>query len=233
MGTGTARRRGTPTGRRAAAMVAVSAMGLAGSATPAGAAGPDHADAVEVFERDVFEIVGSTLRNPDATTDPSARLFNVAGVPLERTWGQWSSASATSTVRVSGGRSPRTDVRLELAGLVPSGVYSVFWGTLSPDSENPLCPGVERTLPLPSVDPGQLPDSSSFVAGADGRGTFRGRLDGSLLTAGQVFFNVIYHFDGRTYGSLPNRGEFLTQGADCRSSFGEDAMRHLVVLQKL
>ena len=219
-------------GRRTAlAALAVGAV-LVVPATGAGAAGLDRADAVEAFERDVFVIVGSTLRNPDATTDPSAPLFNVAGISLDRTWGQWSSASATSTVRVAGGRSPRTDVRLELAGLVPAGVYSVFWGTLQPDSENPLCPGVERTLALPSVDPGQLPDASSFVAGTDGRGTFRGRLGGDLLAAGQVFFSVVYHFDGQTYGPLPNRGEHLTQGAECRSSFGEDAMRHLLVLQK-
>lgn len=108
----------------------------------------------------------------------------------------------------------------------------MFWGTLTPDSENPLCPGVERTLALPSVDPGQLPDASSFVAGAEGGGDFRGRLDADLLAAGQVFFSIVYHFDGRTYGPLPNHGEHLTQGAECRSSFGEDAMRQLIVLQK-
>jgi hypothetical protein len=219
-------------GRRTAlAALAVGAL-FAVPATGAGAAGLDRADAVEVFERDVFVIVGSTLRNPDATTNPAAPLFNLAGVSLDRTWGQWSSASATSTVRVAGGRSPRTDVRLDFAGLVPAGVYSVFWGTLQPDSENPLCPGVERTFALPSVDPGQLPDASSFLAGNDGRGTFRGRLGADLLAASQVFFSIVYHFDGRTYGPLPNAGEHLTQGADCRSSFGEDAMRHLLVLQK-
>lgn len=228
----TTRRRRGRAGRRAAfAALAVGAT-LVATPTGAGAAGLDRADAVEVFERDVFVIVGSTLRNPDTTTDPSAPLFNVAGVSLDRTWGQWSSASATSAVRVAGGRSPRTDVRLDLAGLVPAGVYSVFWGTLLPDSENPLCPGVERTLALPSVDPGQLPDASSFVAGSDGRAAFRGRLDADLLAAGQVFFSIVYHFDGQTYGPLPNRGEHLTQGAGCRSSFGEDAMRHLLVLQK-
>ena len=218
--------------RWAAGMALVLGAALVMPVTPAGAAGPDQADVVEVYEGDVFVIVGSTLRHPDATTDPSAPLFNVAGVGLGLTWGQWSAAAATSTVRVSGGRSARTDVRLDFSGLVPSGVYSVFWGTLSPDSENPLCPGVERTLALPSVDPGQLPDASSLVAGSDGAGAFRGRLDGNLLAAGQVFFSIVYHFDGQTYGPLPNRGEFLTQGGECRSSFGEDAMRHLLVLQK-
>jgi hypothetical protein len=215
----------------AAALTATFA--LVALAPPAAAAPPDQADAVEAFERDVFVIVGSTLRNPDETTDPSAPLFNNAGVSLNLTWGDWSAASATSVVRTSGKSNPRTDVRLRFSGLIPGGTYSVFYGTLNPDSENPLCPGVERTLALPSVDRDQSPDASSFVAGSDGTAAFRGSLDGNLLTAGQVFFSIVYHFDGQTYGSLPNRGEFLTQGENCRSSFGDDAMRQLLILQKL
>ena len=218
--------------RPAVVVVALVAVATATFVTPASAAPPDQADAVEAYERDVFVIVGSTLRHPDETTDPSAPLFTVSGVSLGRTWGEWSAASATSVVRVSGGPRPRTDVRLTFTGLVPNGVYSVFWGTLQPDSENPLCPGVERTLALPSTDANQLPDASSVVAAADGTASFRGRLDGDLLAAAQVFFNVIYHFDGQTYGPLPNGGEAQTQGENCRSSFGDDAMRHLQILQQ-
>jgi hypothetical protein len=33
-------------------------------------------------------------------------------------------------------------------------------------------------------------------------------------------------------GFLPNIGEFLTPGPNCRSSFGEDAMRQLIIFQK-
>lgn len=215
------------------AVAMTATLSLVAAAPPASAAAPDQADAVEAYERDVYVIVGSTLRNPDATTDPSAPLFNVAGVGLDLTWGQWTAASATSVVRTSGkGSSARTDVRLTFSRLVPGGVYSVFWGTLTPDSENPLCPGVERTLALPSVDSGQQPDSSSFVAGSDGTAAFRGGLPGNLLSASQVYFSIVYHFDGQTYGALPNRGEFETQGEGCRSSFGEDAMRQMLVLQK-
>ena len=152
---------------------------------------------------------------------------------LDLTWGEWSAASATSAVRTSGkSKNARTDVRLRFSTLVPGGTYSVFWGTLNPDSENPLCPGVERTLALPSVKRHQSPDASSFVARSDGTATFRGRLEGNLLAANQVFFSIVYHFDGQTWGALPNHGEFNTQGEDCRSSFGEDAMRQLLVLQK-
>lgn len=214
------------------AAVLTATLALVAVAPPASAAPPDQADGVEVHERDVFVIVGSTLRNPDATTDPSAPLFNNAGVGLNLTWGEWSAASATSAVRTSGKSNARTDVRLSFSDLVPGGTYSVFWGTLNPDSENPLCPGVERTLALPSVDRDQSPDASSFVAGSDGTAAFRGSLDGNLLSANQVFFSIVYHFDGQTWGALPNHGEFLTQGENCRSSFGEDAMRHLLILQK-
>ena len=214
------------------AAVLTATLALVAVAPPASAAPPDQADGVEVHERDVFVIVGSTLRNPDATTDPSAPLFNNAGVGLDLTWGEWSAASATSAVRTSGKSNARTDVRLSFSALVPGGTYSVFWGTLNPDSENPLCPGVERTLALPSVDRDQSPDASSFVAGSDGTAAFRGSLDGNLLSANQVFFSIVYHFDGQTWGALPNHGEFLTQGENCRSSFGEDAMRHLLILQK-
>jgi hypothetical protein len=92
---------------------------------------------------------------------------------------------------------------------------------------------VERTLALPSIDPGQLPDSSLFTAEADSTGAFRGRLDHALLaSASQVFFTVVYHSDGQTYGALPNKGEFLTQGEGCHSSSGEDAMRQLLILQQ-
>jgi len=207
-------------------------LALVAAAPPASAAPPDQADAVEAHERDVFVIVGSTLRNPDATTEPSAPLFNNAGVNLDLTWGEWTAASATSAVRTSGKSNPRTDVRLRFSNLVPGGTYSVFWGTLNPDSENPLCPGVERTLALSSVDRDQSPDASSFVAGSDGAAAFRGSLDRNLLTANQAFFSIVYHFDGQTWGALPNHGEFLTQGENCRSSFGDDAMRQLLVLQK-
>lgn len=193
------------------------------------AGGPDEQDYLQIFTRDVYVIVGSTLRNPDNTTADAAPLFNVAGVALGRTWGDWKRAAATSTAHAAG---PRTSARIQLTGLVPGGVYSVFYVNLDPDSENPLCPGVERALPLLAVDPHQTPDASSFVAGADGTATFHGRVAGNLLAPLQLIFEVIYHADGATYGSLPNHGEFLTQGANCRSSFGEDAMRQLLIIQK-
>jgi hypothetical protein len=199
-------------------------------AVPASAAPPDQADAIETMTRDVFVVVGTTLRNPDATTPPGAPLFNVAGIELPVTWGEWSAGTATSRAASAG---PRTDVRLTFAHLVPNGVYSVFWATIDPDSEHPRCPGVERSLPLDAFKPDPLaPDPSSFVADAAGGATFHGRVDGDLLAATQLFFSVVYHADGQTYHPFPNRGEFLTQGAECRSSYGHDAMRQFLILQK-
>lgn len=221
---------------RARALVA--SLALAGALIPfapaAHAASPHTAGAVEVYERDVFVIVGSTLRNPTATTDPSAPLFTNSGVSLGLTWGEWSAATAASRASVIGGpNQPRTDVRLSLTGLVPGGLYSVYWGTIGPDSEQPLCPGVERTLPLDGAgSTAKAPAPNAFVVDATGAADFHGRVDGDLLDATQVFFTVVYHFFGQTSYPFPNLGEYLTQGDTCRSSFGEDSMRHLIVLQK-
>ncbi len=217
-----------------AALLALSTLAVPFAPRPAAASGADREDAVQIFNRDVYFVDGATLRNPTADTPPDAHLYSNVGALLPLTWGQWSAASAASTVNTLGGPAgPRTDVRLQLKGLVPGGVYSVFYGTFQPDSENPLCPGVERTLALTAFQPErQAPDPSSFVADENGEGRYRGRIEGALLDAGQVFFSVVYHFDGMTYHPLPNRGEFLTQGEDCRTTYGLDAMRHLLVLQK-
>lgn len=217
---------------RASCVALLALTGAIASSGPASASkGGDSSDTTEAFKRDVYVVVGVSLRNPDETTPPDAELFNVAAVNLNMTWGQWQAASGTSTMTVHG---HHTDDDLVLTGLVPNGVYSLFYGTLNPDTSNPLCPFVERTLPLTSTDKHQQPDSSSFVAGPDGTATYSARISGDPLTAGQVFIEVVYHNDGKTYGPLPNAGESLTQGEpQCHSSFGEDAMRQLVIWQKI
>lgn len=209
------------------ALVAGPLSGAAGAKTVF-----DREDHVQVFNRDVYFIDSVTLRNPTADTAPEEQLYNDAGVALPVTWGEWSAASATATARTVG---KRTDVGLSFAGLIPGGVYSVFWGTLIPDSEHPQCPGVERTLPLVSVDgKKQAPDPSSFVAGPDGRATFAGRADAVLLGAYQSWYSIVYHLSGQTYHPFPNAGEYFTHddGGPCRSTYGHDAMRQLIVFQK-
>lgn len=192
----------------------------------------DREDYVEVFDRDVYFVDHSTLRNPRADTDPGERLFNDAGVALPVTWGEWSAASATAAARTVG---KRTNVSLSFSGLIPGGVYSVFWGTLNPDSEHPDCPGVERTLPLISAaGKKQVPDPSSFIAGPDGQATFAGQADAALLDPDQSWYSIVYHSNGETYHPFPNAGQYLSHddGGPCRSSYGHDAMRQLIVLQK-
>ena len=152
------------------------------------------------------------------------------------TWGEWSAATARSDVTVS--RKPfgaTTRVRLHLSGLVPNGLYSAFWGTLGPDSEQPSA----RTwsAPCPSTRPagrGQ-PAPNAFRADAEGNANFVGEVGQDLFAASQVFFSVVWDFSGETSYPFPNRGELLTQvppAEQCRSSFGDDTMRHLLVLQK-
>ncbi|HEX6597550.1 MAG TPA: hypothetical protein VF045_11475 [Acidimicrobiales bacterium] len=224
----TLRSRAVALAAMAATLVVVPSAGV--SAAPA----VDLADFVQVFNRDVFEVYGPNLLNPDAGTDPAAPLFSNAGVALDLSWGEWSAAAATSAARVMGGSAhARTDFRIDLAGLVPGGLYSVFWGTLGPDSEQPLCPGVERTLPLDRVGGGGGLDPNSFRAGTDGAATYRGRTAGDLFEAQQVFISIVYRLyeDPSSY-PFPNLGELLTQGDNCRSSFGEDAMRQLLIFQK-
>lgn len=229
-----------PTAPRAV-MLVVAALLITGAPGRAALAGPpDQADAVQVFSRDVLILSGASLVNPDSDTDPDEQLITSSGWFLNTgpddpiTWGEWSAATATSrAARIGGPRGPRTDVRLSLSNLVPGGVYSVFWATIEPDSEQPLCPGVERTLPLDAfkVD-ADAPDANSFVADTTGAAEFHGRVDGDLLAARQVFFSVVYHAFGETHYPFPNAGESQTQGEGCRSSFGIDAMRHLLILQK-
>lgn len=211
---------------------------LIGPGAAASAAAPhvDHADDIQVYARDVFFINGSTLRHPDATTGADEPLFNVAGVALDVTWGEWSKATGRSKASVTGKRqATTTEARLTLSGLVPGGLYSVFWGTLGPDSEQPLCPNVERTLPLDATKATGAPAPNAFRADGKGNASYEGAVNQDLFAAAQVFFTVVWDFSGETSYPFANRGELLTQvppAAECRSSFGEDTMRHLFVLQK-
>ncbi len=225
-----------------AAVVLFAPILVAGPLGGAAAAGPpDMAEGVRPLPVDVLVLSGASLVEPDEDTKPDAQLYNASGLSLADplgealTWGRWSAATATSRAATIGGpEGRRTDVRLSMQGLVPLGVYSIFWATLGPDSVQPLCPNVERLLPLDALKPDvAAPDLNSFIADATGTAEFRGRVNGDLLAAEQLFFNVVFHADGRTYYPFPNRGEFETQGENCRSSFGIDAMRHLYILQTL
>jgi hypothetical protein len=195
--------------------------------------------AVEPFTGDVFTIGsnGSLIDVDPRLTPASAPLFNKQGTPLNLTWGAWMAATGTAYAYESpAGEPPATIIAITLKGLIPYGAYSVFYRTFTPDTNNPLCLNVEPSLALHSINPFQQPDRSSFVASSSGDALFVGLVAGHLLDAQQVQYSLIYHFDGKTYGELANQAEAASQpvppGGTCRSSYGIDAMRQFLIIQK-
>lgn len=185
----------------------------------------------------VLNSMGALVPVDPVSTPASPQLFNLAGNALNLTWGQFSSATAksyVSTDTVNG--VTHTDFLIGMSGLVPNGVYSIFYRTFTPESNNPLCQNVEPSLALTSAFPQlQRPDSSSFIASGSGKALFVGRVAGNLLAAAQLQESVIYHFDGKTYGPLANAAEASSASngiSPCRSSYGVDAMRQFLIIQK-
>ena len=75
---------------------------------------------------------------------------------------------------------------------------------------------------------------ASFTADASGNARLHAEDDGCLLDAAQVYYEVIYHADGQTWGALPNHAEAASfaEGGPCRSSYSSDAFRHVLIAQK-
>ena len=195
------------------ALIALAAGGPASAAPAAGAQVERTQGTTVVLTRDVYVVEGTVLVNPSETTAPSEPLFNLAGTPLGVNWAEYSSATASPKLVTF---PDRTRVIETLGHLVPHAVYSLFYLTFSPDSENPACPGVERLLPV-----------ADFIADSKGRASVRGVVPVRLLDAAEMQLVVVWHYDGHTYGDVPNRQEDITRGTDCRSSFGLDAGRVL------
>ncbi len=231
--------------RLLAALIAtcLACLGLAAQAPVAGASSwfpsltPDVA--VVPFAHDVFWFTNNALAEVDpASTPTSAPLFSVEGNPLDVTWGQFSSAAAKSYAWTDTfGGVTHTDFAIGMSGLIPNGVYSLFYRSFGPDSNNAFCPDVEPTVALTSAFPQfQKPDADSFVASSSGKALFIGRVPGNLLAAAQLQVSVIYHFDGKTYGPVANaaeaNGPVASNGGRCQSSYGVDAIRQLVIVQK-
>jgi hypothetical protein len=207
---------------------AASADGGGGNATPDRGIVP--------FPGDVYTVGsnGSLIAVDPRQTPASAPLFNLAGEPLNLTWGQFSSATASSEAKQDRNQ---TGFDIALDGLIPNGVYSLFYRTFSPDSNNAVCPDVEPMVALTARHPQQQqPDADSFVADSSGQAEFDARVAGRLMDAQQVQIAVIYHFDANTYGPVANfaesQGPVASNGGLCRSSYGIDAMRQLLIIQK-
>ena len=185
----------------------------------------------------VLNYQGALVAVEPVSTSASAQLFNLAGNPLNLTWGQFSSATAKSAAwNVTYKGTTYTQFLISLSSLVPKGVYSLFYRTFGPDSNNPLCPNVEPQLALTAAFPQlQKPDPDSFIASSSGKGLFFASVPQDLLAAEQLQVDVIYHFDGKTYGPLANAAEAYSVSngiSPCRSSYGVDAMRQLLIIYK-
>ena len=237
---------------------------------------PDREDDVDAFRSDVYVLVGSNLENPigfctaepcaPGETSPNENLFNINANSLGLTWGEFQMAGADS--RVSCRKDGNTIIRINLTGLIPNSVYSVFYRTFAPDSINPFCPNEERSIVVPNLCKGSecqgVQPDSRILSDDNGVATFVGRMDGCFLDADTALLDVIYHFNGNTYFELPNQLEFQTQLTPCQadldcqsgdvclanvcqpescsvdpttcnvcfSSFGSDAMRQSVIIQK-
>jgi hypothetical protein len=192
------------------------------------------------FHGDVYTIGsnGSLIAVDPSMTPASAPLFNLGGQPLNLTWGQFSSATAKSYAwTVTHGGVTYTKFLIGLSGLVPNGVYSLFYRTFGPDSNNASCPSVEPSIALTAAFPqSQKPDPDSFVASGSGQALFFASVAQDLPAAQQLQVSVIYHFDGKTYGPVANaaeaQGPVASFGGLCRSSYGIDAMRQFLIIQK-
>jgi hypothetical protein len=99
-----------------------------------------------------------------------------------------------------------------------------------PDSVEP---SVALTAAFPQF---QKPDPDSFIANSSGKALFFASVAQDLLAAQQLQVSVIYHFDGKTYGPVANaaeaNGPVASNGGLCRSSYGIDAMRQFLIIQK-
>jgi hypothetical protein len=186
----------------------------------------------------VLNYQGALIPVDPTSTPASAALYNTAGNALNLTWGQFSSATAKSiawNLRYDG--TTYTQFLIGLSGLVPNGVYSLFYRTFNPNSNNAFCPNIEPSIALTAAFPQfQKPDSSSFVASSSGKELFFASIAQDLLAAQQLQVSVIYHFNGQTYGAVANQAEsqgpVASQGGLCRSSYGIDAMRQFLIIYK-
>lgn len=225
-----------------AAVIAAGAVCLAlavqapavGASTTLAAPTPDTG--IVPFAGDVYTASANGTLTPvlPGSTSDSAPLFNLAGNALNVTWGQWSSATAKSLASAFTLQGvTHTGFLIAMNGLVPNGVYSLFYLTFVPNSANPVCGAVGALDPLVALTAAfprfQKPDPDSFVASSSGQGLFLASVPGNLLAAQTLEIVPIYHFDGHTYGPVPNSGE---ANNNCTSSFGIDAMRQMIIIQK-
>jgi hypothetical protein len=205
----------------------IALVGLAPVAGLTASGAPKPAVAMLPYAGDVFTTAqnGSLIAVDPASTPPWAPLYSLEGNPLNLIWGQWMTTTATAVAQTE---RDDTNIEITMSGLIPNGVYSLFYRTFGPDSVNPICGAIDPVVALTARFPDrQLPDPYSVVADSSGAAFFHARVGGRLLDAQALLIDVIYHFDGNVYGAVPTLGE----SESCRPTFGIDAMRQLVIFQ--
>jgi len=174
--------------------------------------------------------------DPEAA-DPSTPLISdlgrepvVAPNDQQVTWGAWSGVDGSIAVTcVEEG----TRIELELSGLIPHGVYTIWNVTFEPpgftgEFDAPGLPANVKAFGPAGPSDGHR---SMFLASADGESSFAVTTPpGALGTTGSIpacaleefEWHVVglYHFDGRTYG--PERGPAGTHAEQFAFVFKHD-----------
>ncbi|NBC16027.1 MAG: hypothetical protein GVY18_01785 [Bacteroidetes bacterium] len=176
--------------------------------------------------------------DPETTSPGTPLISDLGREPViapdghQVTWGEWSGVDGSITVTcVEEG----TRIELDLSGLIPHGVYTIWNVTFAPpgftgDFEAPGLPAHVQAFGPAGPSNGHR---SMFLASADGEGSFAVTTPpGDLGTTGSIQacaleefeWHVVglYHFDGRTYG--PERGPAGTHAEQFAFVFKQDAM---------
>src|SRR5262249_3406166 len=132
----------SPPGARAATVVFIAALLLVQWASTAESQPVTSVASATTGVDVIYYTHDGTHLHPDQATPSDPPIRNAYGTLLGLTWGQWQAATGTSIARCNNDGS--TSLSITLDGLIPHGVYSVFYRSFTPDAVNPYCPDSER-----------------------------------------------------------------------------------------
>jgi hypothetical protein len=148
----------------------------------------------------LYATATTTPHDPfEGLTNPEANGPFQKGSVLNITLGDWLAATGTGSYQCVDGQG---EIALEFSGLVPSGVYTL-WYVFSPSP--PATPFMSLDLPLGARDGSQ----TLVSVNADGTASYRASVTPCLQPSGEQAATLIalaYHSDGQIHGSLP--GDF-------------------------
>lgn len=146
----------------------------------------------------LYTTATTTPHNPfDAATNPTVNGPYQKGYTLNLTLEEWLAATGTGSYECVDGQG---NVALEFSGLVPNGVYTLWYSFLPMPPTQPFTGSLD--LPLGARDGSQSVISSN----ADGTASYEATVTPCLQMSGEQAATMIalaYHSDGKTYGSFP------------------------------